>query len=384
MTTNIPLELKSDKFGELDSGQLDLICNKNALDLVLIEDANEIVRRIFQDEDRNSNYNSWFIEDLLTDLQSETKDKITKAHKVVILDIQKFQYADSSPNKPKFTKAQMTSFNKLLTKHKNCLVIIEIDLQEFGGHFICAHKRLKSPSKHSPSNKSPSKYEIKIFDSMSPFGKYSVEFITEFNNISTIKAELTGCLTFDYMFQETGGFDSNIPIKFNKPKYKVYADQFTESQNHFCYIWCIWFIHSILLDYNINDIIAKVNSYDSIHIIKQYAWSILMYKRCISEIDEMYKSKYITDFFIDNFQYVWDINSKYKPKSPIKNSPNKNNKIEFYRVKNTNIDTHVQLDNFKDCFLFSLIQPNLVIVDNSKIPDEVKCVKRSPRTTRRR
>ena len=45
MNIHIPLELVSDKYGELDAMQIDLIENHGALDLVLLENANEIFRQ---------------------------------------------------------------------------------------------------------------------------------------------------------------------------------------------------------------------------------------------------------------------------------------------------------------------------------------------------
>ena len=55
---NVPLEMQSKKFEKIDKAQKDLICKHNALDLVLLENANEIFRMFMQEGADNHNINA--------------------------------------------------------------------------------------------------------------------------------------------------------------------------------------------------------------------------------------------------------------------------------------------------------------------------------------
>ena len=53
MKLDVPLELQDSDFGNLDKMQKDLICKYNALDLVLLENANELFRMYMQEGKNN-------------------------------------------------------------------------------------------------------------------------------------------------------------------------------------------------------------------------------------------------------------------------------------------------------------------------------------------
>ena len=55
MNLNIPLELQTTDFGKLDRMQLNLMCKSQALDLVILENANEIFRTFIQEGYQNNN-----------------------------------------------------------------------------------------------------------------------------------------------------------------------------------------------------------------------------------------------------------------------------------------------------------------------------------------
>jgi len=339
---NIPLEIQLPKyFGKLDEEQKDLICNKEALDLVLIENANEIYRQlVMRDNFISAGGIVGFIETILLNISSEYKS-------IKVLDIMYFEY---SYDKPHFNNKSITKLKQLLKKYSKCFVMIAVDLGEAGGHYISVLKNNNN---------------IDVFDSMTPNGIYSKQFINELNNNS----QLIECLNIDYMLQETGGFPGELPIKYsNKKGYKKFINQFTESQNHFCYMWNIWFLHLNLLGYNISEIVNKIKEYDSIHIIKQYMWNLLIYTGYIADIKEMYSELDLSNFFIEHFQYVWTVDTK-----------STSNKLQFIKLCNKNIDTHIELKTFKECFDKSLNIPELIKCEYSKIPNEVECIKRQLR-----
>ena len=53
MKLDVPLELQDNDFESLDEMQKDMICKYNALDLVLLENANELFRMYMQEGENN-------------------------------------------------------------------------------------------------------------------------------------------------------------------------------------------------------------------------------------------------------------------------------------------------------------------------------------------
>ena len=119
MDDNIPLELQLKKFGKLDTMQKNLICKFNALDLVLIENANEIFRNFMQEGVNNTN-----LENLLDLISQENKNSIylpSNTFKITINKKSQWFLSRSKENK-ELLKQYIYDCNTLLKKKKLIIV----------------------------------------------------------------------------------------------------------------------------------------------------------------------------------------------------------------------------------------------------------------------
>jgi len=259
LNSNVPLELQKSDFGELDEMQNNMICNLNALDLVLLENANELFRILMQEGEYNDN-----IEKVMKMITTENKNSIYLPSRT--FDIKQnlndtWVFDQKSENK-RMLQDYICECRNIISKKVNkdsiIFTIIGLDLGE-GGHYGAILCDIKLET-------------IYIFDSMS--GDYDETYYTSatqkiFANVA--KKIFIGdhaysniLNTYDinfrvknvrnkYILQPTGGFEDFIapPLeKLNNPKNKKLLNkinlQHTESQNHFCYIWSIWFCHIYL------------------------------------------------------------------------------------------------------------------------------------------
>jgi len=123
--------------------------------------------------------------------------------------------------------------------------------------------------------------------------------------------------------QRTGGFVDEQEAKESKEEY-LKRQQNTESQNHFCYFWSIWYFHLTLVYGNPEKALAKIKSdkTDPLVVIKKYVWSIL--HTMFPSIPSLQKfildnvktssgksiskktANFLTKFFMVHFRYIWD------------------------------------------------------------------------------
>ena len=293
MTLNQPLEfLDPINYGYLDETQEHLIDNHNALDLVLLENANETFRQ-FVMEGKNSKF-----ERFLRKLKCEDENSLyLRSDTVDIKEIEsKWHIDDSKINDKTIEKYIKDACAKVQSKYINKQTIIYtifgLNLGN-GGHygaFVCDLK----------------KRQVHIFDSMS--GVYNdkgyrlisgtQECFTVladriFNNENFLKILRTKThkkyeftcepVHISYILQPTGGFDELIsPILESMTDLDLQREiniQHTDSQNHFCYIWSIMFIQIYLRGKLrlFDDFLEKMRETATIPlvVVKQYILGLL-------------------------------------------------------------------------------------------------------------
>lgn len=256
---SVPLEFVDPlNYGELDEAQSQLIEN-GALDLVLVENANETFRQ-FMMEGKNTK-----LERVLRKLKCEDENSLyLRSDTVDISENEGVWYInDSDVNAKtikKYVKDACSKINsRFVNKQTIIYTIFGLNLGA-GGHygaFVCDLR----------------KGTVHVFDSMSgEYGNDGEALISGtqqcfldlanriFNNSAFIKAlknktqkkYLFKCkqVKIGYILQPTGGFDEII-----SPEIHLMDDielqgeinvQHTDSQNHFCYIWSILFVHIYL------------------------------------------------------------------------------------------------------------------------------------------
>lgn len=260
-----PLEiLDEDTYGELDLLQQELICKLDAVDVVLLENANEIFRSFMQQgirlekllkairvENEHSIY-----------LRSDTFDISTKPVSAEDEDYEEIWEITVNAKNKRMMKAYIKDAVERLQKktiHDDTIIYTIVGLQlEAGGHYGGIVCDLSNSTVH-------------VFDSMSytdPFFDDEANYINSgaeqcfldvakkiFNN-KEVKNILKKKLTFknvtvEGMLQPTGGFEAfTSPVlkhaNIKRRLKQAINIQNTDSQNHFCYIWSIWFCHIYL------------------------------------------------------------------------------------------------------------------------------------------
>ena len=256
MKLDVPLELQDKEFESLDQMQKDMICKYNALDLVLLENANELFRMYMQEGENNKK-----IEKLLELVGKEDSNSIfLPSNSFEIMQNKKgdWLFKNTKDNKNDFIDYILECNKKVKSVNKKTKIytIMGLDLGE-GGHYSGMVCDIEDGNIH-------------VFDSMT--GYYNDEYtLSGIHKLFMLMAKklfigegvYTGLKALkkyklkvnevspDYILQPTGGFEEfTAPILEklnNKRLLKIINIQHTESQNHFCYIWSTWFIHIYLI-----------------------------------------------------------------------------------------------------------------------------------------
>lgn len=341
---SVPLEIKDPKnFDKLDDVQKKLICEYDALDLILLENANEILRVFMQGGDNSENNN---IENLLEEMGKENENSIFFRSDTVDIYESSKRDRDTGKNIWQVTKDKKnkdtlkTYLSNVIDKIKNSNInnntifytVVGLNLT-LGGHYgsiVCDLKNRK----------------VYIFDSMSgDFGydqmksstegcfMYIAEYIFKDKEVLTLlkeKINLEENISFNYepvyisyILQPTGGFTEIISpdLEFMEDEYEQMEIniQHSESQNHFCYIWSCLFCHiylrgkielfnKFLEDCKGNSDKMIIENNDRIIplvIIKKYILGFVnLLENKLPKIDKAFYKKY-KKFFFKHFPRIW-------------------------------------------------------------------------------
>jgi hypothetical protein len=281
---NIPIELQDQKitgldFGNIDNDQKRLICDLNALDLVLIENAGDILNRT----DILNEANLFRILNLIKDETCNTR-------------CESFPYILFPENKKsdeyKQALYKFSEYIKLSTK-PIIFTLLAIDMGYHGGHFAAIIINVE-------------KKTVDLFDSMQiDYHSYFTKYFKVFIESAGYKVNIPDCISKELSLQYTGGFIFNNPLWYDKyvesienmnrkdaMNAKAYIKknqkdiliQSTESQNHFCYMWAVWYINIKLLNIELDKALLILNSIDPLIIIKRYIWYVFKYTGLIDHL----------------------------------------------------------------------------------------------------
>lgn len=201
----------------------------------------------------------------------------------------------------------ISTINDALISHPKIVMLYSLDLgEDVGGHW-CA--MLLDATKN----------RVEIFDSMSGNNKrgyYTPFFDRLAKMILPSGVKIVHPLCVKESLQETGGFPRNTILIENMKRYGLITDerllqkledannpiskQVTETQNHFCYMWSIWYIHVRLMNGNLKtafEIISSHPTYDPLFVIKTYAWNLVH----VLGIKQITQNK----MFRKHFRSVW-------------------------------------------------------------------------------
>ena len=187
---------------------------------------------------------------------------------------------------------------------KGFILQIALDMEDFGGHYGIAILNTQ---------------ELVVFDSIQRNGwsKYSAYFLQIAQDVFRIKPTLLAHVCP----QPTGGF---VTTPTSSPDYLKHL-QDMDSQNHFCYLWSIWYFH-LYITGGTQKILKTFQELkiEPLVMIKRYIWAILHsfypdHQKLSALIQETIQlshpdmkddlvmaTEFITRFFTMHFRYVWD------------------------------------------------------------------------------
>lgn len=362
MDLDLPLESQDKKnFEDLDEMQKNFICKHNALDLVLLENANELFRILMQEGDNNKN-----IEKILKAIGKERKHTIelpSQTFEVKQTKKENWVFTNTGDNRGELEDFICTCNNKIKKVENDTIIytIVGLDLGE-GGHYaslICdvEDKMIYIFDSMSGQYKEDDDYTIGGLDNaFKQVAKRLFIGETTFTGIKALskyKFKITSVYN-PYILQPTGGFEEfTSPIlqpleKSNKKLLKEINIQHTDSQNHFCYIWSIWFTQIYLR--------GKIDLYDEIikKISDENMISLVVIKKYILGFVSMLGNTMHTKFFNTKFKQIWS-----NHEHPLEN------KFSLYQL------TFKRSTNMKDCLNNSFIDYKLKKLPNTN-PSKAK------------
>lgn len=290
---NYPLEITRKGYEKLDYFQKKIICKENALDLVLLENANELFRRFMQ-EPMESNKNLEMLLSLICSIRNDA----------IYLDSDSFNVKKKKDNWVLSNNSNdrihlnnyVAKCHKKIKQHSNknyIVTAIALNLGEGGHYGAIIYNKIDNT--------------LIVFDSMQ-INEESAS-TNKFNKIAQLIFPNVDIYNPDvlYYLQPTGGFEDNTDpiLEFSisgKRKYKEINYQYVESQNHFCYIWACWFIHIILAEIDFNDVMDTMlkNKLEPLVSLKRYILALIPF----IEHKVILESKNLS-FSINIFPCIW-------------------------------------------------------------------------------
>lgn len=360
-----PLEnLYPQIFGDIDTEQRLLIKNGSS-PVVILENASEFVSQM-----KNiPGFIEQIIKFIIDDNKSDFKFLGSHAFPLVVkdefLDTIGIKNIDELYNKNNDKQSLSYKYDELLkivkpkVMPKKAVLHIALDMRGDVGHYGIA---IKNDDK------------VLVFDSMQCDGRsgYTGVFSQIIKDVFGIVPKVKLNPTCKNCPQITGGF---VSPQENDEKLKdyLYRLQNMDSQNHFCYLWAIWYFH-IYIKYGhkkLETIFEEIykKSIPPLCVIKRYIWSIIhsfypndkklinLFKEIVSIAQDKKIDKntaiFLFKYFILNFRYIWyDLNK---------------GQFNLYAIIECDLQKFRSMHNINECLSYS-IEKFEFIVDNISIP----------------
>lgn len=294
-------------YGKLDRSQ-ELILekyDKQRAPLIVIENASDILRQI-----RDGSY---FIEDVMEKILLDTKALF------VFLGSYSFKQRDggvpinlkAGRNSKLIKELREKLSGKKITK---AILHVAMDLGGVGHYGIIIMDEDK----------------LIVFDSS--LCDENQTYIDDFSSIAKAVFDMEPyqptCPTVEQCLQLTGGFVQSYHPKFGSEKLRKWwlQVQSLNSQDHFCYMWAIWYAHLYITQGlgKISQVIAdiRMRKIHPIIVVKKYIWGLVnnLYPDNDSLLNIIHHSvrydsgkevpvntsKRLAKFFLMNFRGIWD------------------------------------------------------------------------------
>ena len=160
---------------------------------------------------------------------------------------------------------------------------------------------------------------VTVFDSMqyydggSSYTPFFRQLAVHIFGVKIQNANAPECFKEELSLQITGGFTAGEPLMIMKSQRPLDVEektllhiQSTESQNHFCYMWSLWYLHHKMMGMDPIRSAEEIwrNKVDPLIVIKKYIWAVfhlqLEDRRLVDQIDRRYRK-----FFNKHFPGIW-------------------------------------------------------------------------------
>jgi hypothetical protein len=410
---DVPLSITyPDIVGEIDEDETDLMCN-GAYDLILIENASEIFRLIAMDTDLIESIMNIIIKEnkgkdktlyskkilrLDKGIKTYEPDKAITSNNIYVVDSHSFPDVETRYILEPKIITDPDTFEEL-KEYLETIRIARLDIQKIkdgqkndrysimmtvalsgddGGHYaslIYEH--------HGTSGDD----RLYLFDSMQfndgDDKRSSSGYTHGFKFIGlllfNIKPKVIDDISMYASLQITGGFLENESAFVNDGIEKKLLDdrtvkyltiQNTESQNHFCYMWGIWYTHLRVLNIDVASISETLykNNIDPFIVIKRYIWYIYIYLNLKDTIKEHFHKdgRFFISYFEKHFPCVWTNTTDMSLESKLS--------LTFNRYEIKSLRSVKKIKNIDDCLLFSIDMKDIDIdkVKNTTILPNIK------------
>ena len=294
-----------DQFGEIDQDEINLICN-GAYDLLLLENASEVFRQTMMEGE--------VLEYVLNEIVGHSSTCLTLTAGTFPYYVPPEFEMEEEAEEAYIGQEALDGYNeavieykkinnnnlKTIDKNRICAVaIVSVDLKElttqkeFGGHYAALIYRDGI---------------VSIFDSMQSAGYEGSLYTPFFKRLvldifnPNVDVQVPECIMDNQSLQRSGGFLGVVPYESRNYSLSPWEEnelmiQSTESQNHFCYMWAIWYINLKLNNINVQNIIDNLTE-NPLIVIKSYIWN-LVHLLGLNDQMEYY------DFFKKHFPAIW-------------------------------------------------------------------------------
>lgn len=324
---SLPLEVSHpDEFGELDNDQKELILQYEALDLVLIENASELFRVSLQKEEVFENILKSIVDAQkkknIKYLESETfpfyvSDKMKNLYK-------KEKEASSSEKMRKKYLSLVNKYKKKINRKQEYVSIIAVDLGSSGGHYAAFYYSNDKVTLFDSMQTSVSENLRNLYSqSVKSASQYTHYFFQLASDIfPEAQIEIPDCIKKEVSLQYTGGFLEDLPYflensDIDESTKRRLILQTTESQNHFCYLWSIWWIHMQVLGIDFSDVLKLFETTDPLIVIKKYGWCVVHILNIHIDYEKFFNKHFLSIWSNGNDKMSIEFN-KYTIPKPLK------------------------------------------------------------------
>ena len=236
---------------------------------------------------------------------------------------------------PQLYAEQIETYRYNLPRDQTYITLMGADLGVLGGHFAAYYITSSTVFVHD---------SMTTAQGPGPYASFFMKIALELFPQRAVQLERVG--PGEQSLQSTGGF-TWLPPSFMRGQVisdptvaHLIQNSNCESQDHFCWSWCLFYLHSRVLQQSLVPLRRELLSTGiaQVAVIKMYTWLLLTWL----QLDHDFPDELRDDYFA-----IWDSYERLQP--------------ETYRRYHLGFSHPVQLQTVDDCFVTAYQLENLVL-----------------------